>query len=325
MCGLVPHNTSVWPACHIHIHTGPLGLASSRVHKHAALNAINPAPTLGIQDQCRPLRALGMVLVFLSHLSILYSFYFSQNDFVSIFAVGNGMYWPPGVKSKSGHAAGGTHLGTGPKPSQQRHAYWEKVKTERLPVEKICPPRKQKSKKRGEKVTRPDTNEDITELPSVPHIPIIIPDSLGTGNNIPVPPHLSDPSTPLTEIPNTGDPEACNPDGTPAPEGIVKLFLEEMLAAVKDQTKRHGQPECHNKHKTFWILQPDLWFTLEEYKYTPTLLSPKPLYRPQVFVWLPNTLLPRYFKIRCPYCDKEMGPSGWNSNPVTRRVVSLES
>ncbi|KAJ7715414.1 hypothetical protein DFH07DRAFT_785614 [Mycena maculata] len=117
-----------------------------------------------------------------------------------------------------------------------------------------------------EKVTRPDTDEDITELLSVPHIPIIIPDSLGTGNNIPVPPHLSDPSTPLTEILNTGDPEACDPEDTPAPEGIVELFLEEMLATVKDQTERHGQPECYNKHKTFWILQPDLWFTLEEYK-----------------------------------------------------------
>ncbi|KAJ7743504.1 hypothetical protein DFH07DRAFT_777417 [Mycena maculata] len=176
-----------------------------------------------------------------------------------------------------------------------------------------------------EKVTRPDTDEDITELPSVLHIPIIIPDSLGTGNNIPVPPHLLYPSTPLTEIPNTGDPEACDPEDTPAPEGIIMLVLEEMLTAFKDQTEQHGQPECYNKHKTFWIPQPDPWFTLEEYKYTPTLLSPESLYRPQVFVWLPNTLLPRDFKIQCLYCNKEMGPSGWNSNAVARRVVSLES
>ncbi|KAJ7734327.1 hypothetical protein DFH07DRAFT_780324 [Mycena maculata] len=340
MCGVVPHNTSVWPACHICICTGPLGLASSGVHKYVALNAIDPAPALGIQDQCQPPCALGMVLVFLSHLLILRSFYFSQNDFVSIFAVGQFAIFflvSPAPQTthkwdKAGRRVSRTSLVT---LLEVHISGLALSQTKRLRVEKIHPLRKQKSKKRDqetneedaspsrqstpdltpstdstihsttgsgtelraipmstkpihpmfwEKVTRPDTDEDITELLSVPHIPIIIPDSLGTGNNIPVPPHLSDPSTPLTEILNTGDPEACDPEDTQAPEGIVKLFLEEMLAAVKDQTERHGQPECDNKHKTFWILQPDLWFTLEEYKYTPTLLSPEPLYCPQVFV-----------------------------------------
>ncbi|KAJ7780159.1 hypothetical protein DFH07DRAFT_765457 [Mycena maculata] len=245
MCRVVPHNTSVWPACHICICTGPLGLASSGVHKYVALNAIYPAPALGIQDQCQPPCALGMVLVFLSHLLILRSFYFSQNDFVSIFAVGQFVVFflvsPAPQTTHKWDEAGRRVSRTSLVTLLEVHVSGLALsQTKRLRVEKIHPLRKQKSKKRGEKVTRPDTDEDITELPSVPHIPIIIPDSLGTGNNIPVPPHLSDPSTPLTEILNTGDPEACDPEDTPAPEGIVKLFLEEMLAAVKDQTERHA-------------------------------------------------------------------------------------
>ncbi|KAJ7681913.1 hypothetical protein DFH06DRAFT_953146, partial [Mycena polygramma] len=66
------------------------------------------------------------------------------------------------------------------------------------------------------------------------------------------------------------------------------------------------------------------WFLLQEPKSTATAIGPDLLYQPRVFVWLPDTLLDK--KIRCPFCDKgDMTPGGWNSNPVARRVVDLDS
>ncbi|KAJ7465925.1 hypothetical protein FB451DRAFT_1486114 [Mycena latifolia] len=140
------------------------------------------------------------------------------------------------------------------------------------------------------------------EGPSLPHIPIIIPDTSNSQTATPIPRDLVNSIQSATENSNsddcsskanTDDPE---PEVAPAPEGAVKLFLETTRHSVEAQMNLHGQPDCYRVNKSFWILPID------------------------------DVLLPADFVFACPSCDeKKIGHNGWNSNPTARRVVDLDS
>ncbi|KAJ7145231.1 hypothetical protein C8R46DRAFT_1045557 [Mycena filopes] len=111
-------------------------------------------------------------------------------------------------------------------------------------------------------------------------------------------------------------------EDSPDPEGKVSLYLAKIQKDVKNEIIQHQQPQCY-RNNTFWIRPMDRWFALEDCKDS---LSPIPLYQPAIFVWLPRTLLPLDFLFRCIFCKKGiMKDDGWNSNPIARRVVDLDS
>ncbi|KAJ7152904.1 hypothetical protein C8R46DRAFT_912792, partial [Mycena filopes] len=106
---------------------------------------------------------------------------------------------------------------------------------------------------------------------------------------------------------------------------IVQAYLDTVQAGVNKQIEGvgHKRPECY-KRRTFWIHPPDDWFAFESDP--DVVLGPERLYYPAVFVWIPTRLLPLDFTIKCVFCGKgTMTDSGWNSNPVARRVVGLDS
>ncbi|KAJ7146921.1 hypothetical protein C8R44DRAFT_845839 [Mycena epipterygia] len=84
-------------------------------------------------------------------------------------------------------------------------------------------------------------------------------------------------------------------------------------------------PDCY-RQGTFWIRPMDRWFAVKKLNGTAKSSLPNALYLTDVFVWLPRLLLPLDFVFKCIFCEKDtMGDDGWNSNPVARRVVSLDS
>ncbi|KAJ7725545.1 hypothetical protein B0H16DRAFT_1781847 [Mycena metata] len=172
--------------------------------------------------------------------------------------------------------------------------------------------------------------EATAQGPAIPHIPIIIPDTFESQNATPNPPDISnsDGAAPadLDNSATPGGDAQMDAEDTPEPQGVVQLFLTTTLNEVDRQINLHGTPDCYRVGNTFWILPKDRWFTLQEYKYKPKALSPEALYYPRVFVWVPTALLPGDFTIKCPFCKSgKMTGSGWNANPVARRIVDLDS
>ncbi|KAJ7273949.1 hypothetical protein C8J57DRAFT_1467039 [Mycena rebaudengoi] len=112
-----------------------------------------------------------------------------------------------------------------------------------------------------------------SEAPNLPHIPVIIPDFQNSPNTTPVPPDLNE--TTSFNIPtsdeNGGSLEA---EDSPAPEGVVKRFLEDTLKAVDDQIHVHQMPDCYRVNKSFWIEPPNRWFALQQPKSTATPVGP---------------------------------------------------
>jgi hypothetical protein len=128
-------------------------------------------------------------------------------------------------------------------------------------------------------------------------------------------------------------------EDTPAPAGVVQAYLDRIQKEVHAQIEgKHKMPDCY-LNGTFWIRPRDNWFALHCNKD-----SLEALYYPRVFVWVPHVLMPLDFEFRCIYCEKadakmtESGEcifstyydgvlscKGWNSNPVARRVVDLDS
>ncbi|KAJ7662182.1 hypothetical protein DFH06DRAFT_1325495 [Mycena polygramma] len=167
-------------------------------------------------------------------------------------------------------------------------------------------------------------------LPSLPNIPILVPDDDIPSLNAAPTGILDDTTTRTTSNiqlqPSGSDTNDPPPEDEPEPEGVVQAHLLKTMLDVKVQLKLHKSPDCYRLHKTFWIRPSDRWFILDEYKSNPEALSPDPLYHPDVFVWLPKSLLPPDFKFRCIFCERDyMTDWGWNRNPIARRVVNLDS
>ena len=99
----------------------------------------------------------------------------------------------------------------------------------------------------------------------------------------------------------------CPAEQTPTPEGVVEAYLDDIQGQVHAQIEGNKMPDCY-RNETFWIYRRDTWFELSEKKD-----SPKALYYPRVFVWVPTVLMPKDFEFNCIFCEKpgaKMGESG---------------
>jgi hypothetical protein len=134
----------------------------------------------------------------------------------------------------------------------------------------------------GRQIAQQLTSQPSSVPASLPHVPIIIPDTSESPDQTPVPPDLlnstgSEPST-SGSYPNNNT-EAKD---LPAPEGIVKTYLEATAVALNEQITRYHQPDCYRINKSFWIVPRDRWFILQEPKSTATPIGPDLLYHPRV-------------------------------------------
>ncbi|KAJ7119377.1 hypothetical protein C8R46DRAFT_1364814 [Mycena filopes] len=167
-------------------------------------------------------------------------------------------------------------------------------------------------------------------LPSLLHFSIIVPgDDL--ANSTPAPANVAGPQNDVHSniLPDNhgSDTEDPPPEDEPEPKGTVEKYLLQLMVSIRDeQLPNHGQPDCYRLRKSFWIRPSDRWFLLQEYKSTSTQLTPDLLYHPDVFVWLPKSLLPQDFEFACIFCAAgKMTDWGWNYNPIARRVVDLDT
>ncbi|KAJ7213263.1 hypothetical protein C8J57DRAFT_1602153 [Mycena rebaudengoi] len=180
--------------------------------------------------------------------------------------------------------------------------------------------------------------------PSVPKMPVLIPEELVDARPSPVPtPDLPQPR-PSTSIFSEDDTSDRPPEQAPEPGGIIQAYLDSTLAAIKQQITLHGMPDCY-RQGSFWHRPPDKWFALQKFKGSGDPIAPDPLYHRPVFVWLPMLLLPKDFTLKCLFCMKGVMTAngvfntlqtahksdaatiyeGWNSNPVARQVTDLVS
>jgi hypothetical protein len=152
------------------------------------------------------------------------------------------------------------------------------------------------------------TGSATPNIPSLPYFPVIIPGE-DTASSNPVPADVLETDTHRSNIlpsqsgSDTSDPP---PEAEPDPEGIVQQYLLQTMNDIRDnQLPLHKSPDCYRLHKTFWIRPPDRWFALQEYKAQAEDLSPNKLYHPDIFVWLPGSLMPGSFKFRCIFCTSD--------------------
>ncbi|KAJ7803168.1 hypothetical protein B0H13DRAFT_1931512, partial [Mycena leptocephala] len=194
-----------------------------------------------------------------------------------------------------------------------------------------------------ERVATPNSDENtdsprpnICRLPSIPNL---IPPEITTPDSIPS--EAFDSITQLASPNNSSispDDESERPaEDTPNPGEAVQFYLDRKLEEIIQETKGDRPPQCY-QDGTFWVRPPDSWFVLQEdfeNPYKPQAapqdpaqinFGPETLYYPSIFVWIPTVLLPKDFAIKCVFCGKDnMGESGWNSNPVARRVSCKKS
>ncbi|KAK6993119.1 hypothetical protein R3P38DRAFT_2801256 [Favolaschia claudopus] len=220
---------------------------------------------------------------------------------------------PMTAMTASGSSIAGTSANSNPNPSRPMKA---------LPMHPLF-------RQNSVSVAANSSSSATPNNPILPFIPVLIP-----GEDVP----SSDPGIinipeDNTSLPNvlpsqlasdTSDPP---PETEPEPEGVVQQYLLQTMKDIRDkQLPLHKMPDCYRIHQTFWIRPPDRWFALQAYKSSPQDISPDVLYYPDIFVWLPGSLMPASFKFRCIFCEKDyMSDHGWNYNPVARRVVDLNS
>ncbi|KAJ7159203.1 hypothetical protein C8R43DRAFT_1177962 [Mycena crocata] len=180
-------------------------------------------------------------------------------------------------------------------------------------------------------VSENSSGSTTPNIPSLPHIPIIIPED-ELASPTPVPPDVLQPaeaSACLNDMPShvMEDTEEQPVEDEPDPKGVVQEYILRQMMDIRDrQLPKHGMPDCYRVGKTFWIRPPNRWFALQEYKSTAAELVPDPCYYDDIFLWLPKCLLPKDFEFLCIFCGKaKMSDAGWNSNPTARRVVNLDS
>ncbi|KAJ7918928.1 hypothetical protein B0H13DRAFT_1868910 [Mycena leptocephala] len=248
---------------------------------------------------------------------------------------------PKDSKNNAGHRAGGSRRGSGRKRKETRKAESDSPEPEA--------PRKRKKQKTLNPAP-PDVAETQTQCLLQPlytteetlrnvHIPNLIPPEITTPDSIPS--EAFDSITQLASPNNSSispDDESERPaEDTPNPGEAVQFYLDRKLEEIIQETKGDRPPQCY-QDGTFWVRPPDGWFVLQEdfeNPYKPQAapqdpaqinFGPETLYYPSIFVWIPTALLPKDFAIKCVFCGKDnMGESGWNSNPVARRVSCKKS
>ncbi|KAJ7829618.1 hypothetical protein B0H13DRAFT_2679789 [Mycena leptocephala] len=254
---------------------------------------------------------------------------------------------PSGKKNLPGHNAGGVRAGSGRK-RVKRNAEPEPLEMET------------RSKRNNGLAsdTRENTGSAQPTLRHVPNIPELIPPEITpeaiTPNPLDFLSHSASPVDSDISLDDVGDQPA---EDTPNPGGAVENYLDRRLKEIMHQTRGNSRPQCY-KDGTFWIRPPNNWFILDDSYKCPNAFKvtspgtcessnapnspnardansprdatdssgPEGLYYPPIFVWLPTLLVPPDFNINCVFCGKDiMTDSGWNSNPVARRVVDLDS
>lgn len=97
--------------------------------------------------------------------------------------------------------------------------------------------------------------------------------------------------------------------------GVLETYLVDVLAFIKVQTYKSGQPLCYSQG-TFWIRPRDPFFALHTSSACEAGLSLTELYHLDTFVWVPDQL-PGASSLKC-ICGNTLTCNGWNENPIAR-------
>ncbi|KAJ7204383.1 hypothetical protein GGX14DRAFT_646836 [Mycena pura] len=103
----------------------------------------------------------------------------------------------------------------------------------------------------------------------------------------------------------------------------LEKYLKSVLARIKQEIQRHGQPACYPRGDLF-DRPPHPLFTIRTAAATTDGYTPDKFCHVDIFVWLPKLLpgAPDVFKCDCASA-LPLSRLGWNSDPIARRVRSF--
>lgn len=85
--------------------------------------------------------------------------------------------------------------------------------------------------------------------------------------------------------------------------GVIATYLAGVKERVQSEIRMYGRPKVYHDG-TFWIRPKDPFFAMRAELSSGSPVSPELLYRPRVFLWLPQELAPEV-RLCCPNCGKK--------------------